>query len=227
MEGFPSSPSPLDLTTVADVKTYLSITASTDDGLIQGLITSWGYDFLLRTGLGDQSGDFAQSPFTAVCNFDEFYDGTGTYRLFLHNRPIVNVTAVLIDGISLAPSPGFAVQGYVIDGTRKSISVRPGLLGWGNQLWNSWQAGAYHAFGRLGFARGIQNVEVQYSAGYSTVPFDIQRCAYTVVGQNYKRRSWIDEQSRSMAGGGGTIRYRDWDIPPDCQRIVDRYTRTL
>jgi hypothetical protein len=220
----------LDLTSLDEVKNWVPGLAATssDDAKIQSCITAWGWEFLRRTGLGDQGGNYTQSPFNSVCNWNETYDGTGTARLMLRNRPVVNVAALTINGIPIAPSSGYPVQGWTLDGSRRSISLRGGLLGWGNQLWTSWQSGPYHVFGGgLKFWNGLQNVIVQYSAGYNDTPADIVECANKVVHQNYKRPNWIDEESRAMAGGGGTIRYRSWVIPPECQEVVDRYTRTL
>lgn len=224
--------STLDLTSVDQVKDWipgLSGTTSTpDDAKIQFIITAWSFEFLHRTGRGDQSGDYHQSPYTSVCQWNETYDGSGTERLFLRNRPIVSIQSLVINGIPVAASPGYPTQGYVIDGTRKSISMRGGMYGMPNMYWNSWQAGPYHAFaGSRGFPRGLQNISVSYSAGYSVTPADIVQCANIVVAQNYSRPKWIDEESRAMAGGGGTTRYRSWDVPVECQLVVDRYTRTL
>lgn len=228
------SVSPLDLTTLNIVKSWIPglnpSTPTADDPVIQSCITSWGYEFLKRTGQGDQNQDFEQSPFTAVCTFNETYDGMGTYRLFLRNRPIQSVIQLVINTVAIAQSTAVGAAGYVVDGSGKSIALRQGIVGWGSPSPTYWsyQAGPFSTMSTgLKFWQGIQNVSVQYTAGYSTVPADIQECANKVVAQNYQRRSWVDEASRAMAGGGGTIRYRDWDIPIECQLIVDRYTRTL
>ncbi len=222
----------LDLTTVDQVKSWipgLAAAGSADDAIIQACITAWGFEFLNRTGLGNQNGDLLQSPFCGVCNFSETYDGTGTHRLFVRNRPVKNVSALIINGIQVAQSSGFSVQGWVIDGNGKSISLRPGLLGWGGSFpQTAWQSGAYRAFsGGMRFFEGIQNINLQYSAGYNNTPADVVQCANKVVHLNYKKRSWIGEESRALAGGGGTVRYNMFDVPPECQLIIDRYTRTL
>jgi hypothetical protein len=238
--GVTATGSALDLTTVEQVKNWIpgmvalgttspALTGTGDDAVIQACITAWGFEFLNRTGLGDQNGDLLQSPFNSVCTFNETYDGMGTSRLFLRNRPIQSVISLTINAIAVNQSTSPTVQGWVIDGSGKSIALRPGTLGWGGSLpQTAWQAGAYRAFGGgMRFFRDIQNINVSYTAGYANTPADIVQCANKVVQLNYKRRSYVDEESRAMAGGGGTIRWRGWDIPPECQATIDRYTRTL
>jgi len=220
----------MDLTTVDIFKGWNpgTTTSDADDSLIQGCITAWGFEFLRRTGLGDQGGDFTQSPFNSVCNWDETYDGSGTQTLMLRNRPIKSVTSLLVNGVQIASSPGYPTQGFVINGSKKAISLRGGILGFGNQLWSSWQSGPYHAFaGGKGFPRGIQNISVQYSAGYNDTPADIVQAANMIIALNYRRRAWVGERQRAVAGGGGTITFTDWDVPPEVQTIIDLYTRTL
>jgi len=185
----------VDLTSVDQVKDWVpGLAGSTkDDAKIQLIITAWGFEFLRRTGLGDQSGDYTQSPFTAVGTWSEIYDGTDTNRLFLRNRPIKTVTSLTVNGIPIAASPGYPQQGYLIDGSRRSLTMLGGILGMPNQVWTSWQAGPYRAFaGSKGFPAGQQNVSVVYTAGYTTTPSDIVQCANIVVGQNYSRPKWTD-----------------------------------
>lgn len=223
--------SALDLTTVQLFKAWqgsIGTWNTQDDPVIEACIAAWGAEFLWRTGMGDQNGDMEQSPFNSVCNFDETYDGKGGYRFFPTNRPIQSVSALIINGISIPQSTGYASQGWVIDGSAKSISLRSGFTGWGGWTGYSWPAGPYHAFGGgLRFWRAIQNVNIQYMAGYQQTPDDIVEAANIVVLQNYKRRKYQDEASRSVSGGGGSIRYRDWEIPPQVERVVRHYSRTL
>jgi hypothetical protein len=223
----------IDLTTLDAVKNWIPgldpNTASDDDVNLQSIITAWSYEFLNRTGLGDQNGDFTQSPFVQICEFKETYDGSGTLRLFLKNRPIRSVIGLSVNGVSVTASTSPSQYGYVIDGNGKSIALRQGLSAWASPgpSYGGYQSGPFRKFSGLRFYEGIQNIYVDYTAGYNQTPHDIEECAKKVVHQNYKRPSWVDEMSRALAGGGGTIRYRDWDLPPECCKTVERYTRTL
>ena len=200
--------SSIDLTTIDQVKAWIpGMTGdeTSEDAVIQACITSWSSEFQWLTGMGNQNGDVQQSPFVSICDFNETHDGKGGSRLFPFNRPIRSVTAFNVKGIAVPQSTGFAVQGWVIDGTGRSISLRSGL----------------------GFWRGVQNINLQYSAGYSVTPADVTQAANIMVLQNYKRRKYLDEASRAMAGGAGTIRFRDWYMPPEVERVVQAYSRTL
>src|SRR5438105_169179 len=153
----------LDLCTTQSVKDWIIGLHGTvgDIEILQDIITAWGYEFLHRTGLGDQNGDFKQSPFTSITSFNDTYDGTGTYRLFLKNRPIVNVASLTINGMQIAASGSVATQGYVVDGNAKSIALRSGIPGTGapSPTFSQWQAGPFHALGGgLRFWKGIQNI---------------------------------------------------------------------
>jgi len=227
---FETAGSPLDLTTVDLVKSWhpgFSDNPSTDDDdLIQLCITAWGYEWLNRTGTGDQNGDFQQSPFNAVCTFNEVYDGSDNTRLFLRNRPIRSIISLMVNGIQMQAAGPWPSSGYLIDGSARSISLRSAGIGVGPNGYSGILAGPYRALGGgLRFWKGQQNVVVQYTAGYSITPADIVQCANKVVALNYKRRPYTDEDSRAMAGGAGTTRFHTFDVPPECQKIIDRYTR--
>ena len=71
------------LTTVADVKTYMGITASTDDTLIETLVNN----------VSDQIERWCDRKFVAT-TFTEFIDARGTRTLAVENPPIVTVDVV-------------------------------------------------------------------------------------------------------------------------------------
>lgn len=221
--------SKLDLTTVDLFKAWaVGFTPgvpTADDAMIQSCITAWGSEFLIRTGQGDMGGDFTQSPFNSICTWNEVYDGCGTPRLMLRNRPVRTVSSLLVNGIAVQQSTAYPSQGFVIDGSRRSISLRGGF-GFGS--WLAGAAGPYHAYGGGGrFPDGNQNIAIIYTAGYASTPADITQLANQVIFLNYKRRNWVGELSRSVAGGGGSITFGNWDLPPGSDAVMENYSRTL
>lgn len=103
----------------------------------------------------------------AEATYTKTFNGPGGDRLLLPDRPVISVSAVTIDTISIPacamPSPGFLADS-------KFVYVN----------------GCYR------FCRGVQNVTVSYSAGYAIVPADIQQAClnwvamlYATVGQDF------------------------------------------
>lgn len=219
------SPSPMDLTTVDNVKDFLGIplTSTDEDDFLQGLITANGFFWLWYTGLGNQNEINTQSPLNSVCPFTEAYDGNGAQRFYLRNRPIVSVSQLLINNIAInaVTTPGQA--GFVIDGDAKSLAIVNG----GSGTAPSFSFAGYPGWGNGGqcFQKGIQNISVTYMAGYSVTPFDVELAAKQTIALTYQQKSRLDEQSRAMAAGAGTITYRNFAIPPLALQTMNAYRR--
>lgn len=164
------SPSPIDLTTLASAKSWVGVTGSGDDANIQLCITAASREWLRLTGRGPANWQNTnQSPFNQPCTFTETYDGNGNSRKFLRNSPIISVQSLQINGDSIAASPSPGSPGYVIDSSGKSISLYSAAS-------SRWIGGFRFGSGAIGgygvtpvFLRGIQNVQVSYTAGYDTV----------------------------------------------------------
>lgn len=207
----------IDLTTISIVHKLLRVplTNDTDDDLIQLCITAASQEWIWRTARGPEGEVATESPFVAPVAYTEVRDGNGSYRLILRNWPITSVESLLVSGQPFSQSTGFGSRGWVIDGSKKSIVIRTG--------------GSQSTLGRAsgGFDEGIQNVEVQYHAGFTGVPLDIQKACTHMVAINYKRTEWLDMASKSMSAGGstGTTSYRSWELPPEILRVMHHYTR--
>jgi hypothetical protein len=220
---------PIDLTTVANVQSWIQETGT--DQNVQDCITAASAYWLWVLGLAPQndSNEITESPLNSVVTgISETYDGSGSARQFLRIRPITAVASLTIDGVAIPASTGVTVPGYVVDGSGKSISIRSGFGGPGpgggaltvgfaylrNRQRSSWF-----------FSEGIQNVQVVYSAGYEETPFDIEMAVRQMVAVNYKRRQWIDQRTQMMAQGAGSIQFRDWELPPEVRSVMEHYKR--
>ncbi len=199
-----------DLTTVAAVIRYLgSQNVSDDEKLsIQRCITSASQYWLWACGKTAVDG---VSPFVAPVTIDEWYDGNGNARLFVRNTPLKSITLLEVNGVSIAESTAFGVRGWIIDSSKKSITIRSG-------------GSTRNIYG--GFTKGETNVHLISLAGFDQTPFDIADKATVMVAVNYKRRQWIDQSSQAMAAGAGTITFRDWELPPDVVSVMGNYSRT-
>lgn len=221
---FPIS-SALDLCTIAQVKSWLSgmgVAApnGSDDGNIQMCITAAGAEWLWRTGNANNDGTLpATSPFSAPTAYNEWYDGTGSPRLFVRHAPLVTVTTLTINGVAIPQSSMYGSAGYAIHADGRSLVLRPGGTG-------AFSTSTYLSGGGQVFRKGIQNINLVSTAGFTAVPPDISLRAAQMVAINYRRRSWIDQTSQAMAQGAGTVRYRDWELPPEILKTMRNYTRT-
>ena len=92
-----------DLTTLANVKSWLGITNTSDDALLAQLIT--GYSQFVTEYC---SRDFVQTTYT-----DQIYDGSGSSVLVLRQYPILSISAISIDGVAV-PSTSFSHNGRAV-----------------------------------------------------------------------------------------------------------------
>jgi len=160
-----------DLTTLADVKTWLQTGQNpfpaTDDALLQRLIAA-ASEFI-QNWLGRQ---------IAATDWLETRDGTGGQLLAFANIPVTAILSLSIDGLTIPPAPtdgGFG-PGYTF--TPTELALR-GYV----------------------FTRRPQNVIVTYTAGYAATPPDIAQACIELVCQRYRERSRIGEVTKSLGGG--------------------------
>jgi hypothetical protein len=166
-----AAPAPVaivDLTTLANVKSFMTITNTDDDALLQRLLTQVSgavANYLNRNLL--------------VQSYTERYDGNDAHRLCLRQSPITDVASLLINGSSIPESTdgGIVLPGYAFDGFYIYL--------------NGYQ-----------FYRGVQNVIVTYTAGFPSIPFDVEEAVIEMVSDRYKMKSRIGEKSKALQGGG-------------------------
>ncbi len=174
-----------DLTTLANVKAYLSppLTTTNDDALLSRLVTA--------------ASGFIQSWLNrtiASATYAETRNGMGGATLFLRNRPVTSVASVTIDGVAVAATD------YRFD------------------------AGAIYLLHRS-FAKGAQNVTVQYTAGYAATPPEIEQACIALVALRYKERDRIGQASKSL--GGEVVSFQQKDMPADVTTILDQYINVV
>ncbi|HWF06363.1 MAG TPA: hypothetical protein VHA06_21925 [Candidatus Angelobacter sp.] len=129
----------------------------------------------------------------------ENYDGNDSDRLLPRQFPIIAVTGVSIDGVPLQQSTTPGTAGFLWDSRRILLRC-------------------------FRFCRGLQNIQVSYTAGYTTVPLDLKQAAIEAFALAYRQRVRIGEKSNSM-GGQVTIAYDMSDIPPRSMNIFNQYRR--
>jgi hypothetical protein len=129
----------------------------------------------------------------------ETYDGNDSDRLLPRNFPIISVSSVNIDGVAVQAATTPTTAGYLWDGRR--ILLRG-----------------------FRFCRGLQNVQLSYSAGYPSVPLDLKQAAIESFALTYRQRVRIGEKSNSMSGQAN-ISFDMGDVPPRSMAIFNQYRR--
>jgi len=184
----------LDLTTLPNVKGWLNISNTNNDALLSRLISS--------------ASQFAESWCSRqfnVATYTENRNGLGGTVMMLLNQPITAVTSVTINGIMIPPQPPFSATftstggvpgGYVFDDKRIM------LYGWS-------------------FCRGFQNVQIVYTAGFATAPYDLEQAVIDIVGEWFKYRDRIGKVSEGIEGQA--IMFTQAQVPPRALAVLQTY----
>jgi Phage gp6-like head-tail connector protein len=129
-----------NLTTLANVKSWLNVTTSNDDALLTRLIqqtSRYIYGELGRASLFQHT-------------VSETYDGPGRARLILRQWPVLSVTSLTVGTQAIQAAASYGQTGYQL------------------QTWDGIPPGAPQALDLNGyvFCPGSSNVAVTYTAGY-------------------------------------------------------------
>ena len=179
-----------DLTTLANVKQYLGVTATTDDALLTRLISaasSWIQVFTNRS--------------FAVASFTDVLDGNGTERAMLQNYPIATLTSVTAredNGVAIDP------LSLVFDARTVTI-VQP----------QNFTPGMTY---RTRFPLGKSNLTVVYTAGYATTPMDIEECCIEMVALRYREKDRVGTSSVNVKGE--SVTFSVMDVPAQVKTIL-------
>jgi hypothetical protein len=160
------------LCSIEDVKLYFSITSSSEDSVLTALIAAASADieqYCNRT--------FAQAAYTETRN------GNGGDRIGVRQWPIVSVQSVTVDGLIVPLAANAVSDGVVFSDDAIYIRNR-GRPGYPSAPWC--------------FARGVQNVVLQYTAGYQTIPADLNQACVEFVGWKRAKRSRIDKKNETL-----------------------------
>ncbi len=188
-----------DLTTAAEVIAYLGPKAQADAALIATLVTEASQFIKSYTGNNILSATYT-----------EMRDGVGydvAYPSYvLQQVPITAVSLVTVDGVVVpaAPIPGPSSPirtGYVFSATKLVI------FGW--------------------VPRIPLCVTIQYTAGFATVPADLDLACIDLVAQKYRQRTRIGITNEAVTGVGSRA-YTNADLLIASKATLDtlgKYTR--
>lgn len=161
----------------------------------------------LITGVSAEMQSFASRNFVSQ-PYSVTLSGQGGDRLNLPNTPISSVESVAVDGLNI-PSAGNPTSfGFVFSETQ--ILLR-----------------GYR------FCRGVQNIQIAYTAGYTPVPADIARAANEGILAVAAALDAGDPRAISLKAGGSAITFaRDSGelalicLTPNVTRVLNQRLRT-
>jgi len=180
-----------DLTTLAAAKQWLGVTSSDGDQLLARLISA--------------SSDYIQTWLNrtfAVAAYTEVRSGVGGDGMAVKAYPIVAVTSVTIDGLSIPACTGQTDFGYVVNDPRTMIFLR-----------------GYR------YNRGRANVGLSYTAGFTTIPNEIEQACIELVGLRFRDRDRIGVTSKGMAGE--SISFSQKDFSDAIQTTLTNYKKVV
>lgn len=131
--------------------------------------------------------------------YTEFFDGTGGRVLVMPQNPVTAVASVTINGNAI-PAGNVTTAGYYFTDTAIILTG-------------------------YSFTRGNANVVVVYTAGYATIPYDLEQACIGLVQYWMGDRQRNGEVSRSM--GGQTISYSQKDMPEWVKTTLMQYRRVV
>lgn len=132
-----------------------------------------------------------------AADYSEAYSGTGTGKLVLRHQPITAVASVSI-GLPGRRSALVFETDYVF--TRFGLQMLVGV-----------------------FPRGVQNVLVNYTAGYAAIPADLSRAVAKLVALKFKENERLGQSSKTLAGE--TVTFDLKAFPNDVREVFERYER--
>jgi hypothetical protein len=195
-----------DLTTLAKVKSFMTITTTGPDAVLSSLITACSDDFVRAI----ERTDFIGATYTEV------RQGDGGNRMPLHHWPIASVASVTVAGVTVSPSANQIADGWYIN-----ADLDPERR---NQLWTA---------GAAVFTDNAP-VVVTYDAGYLavggnlglTLPTDVEQAVIDWVADRYQSRPGTGVQSQRLAGGEHVEYDKDSPMPDSVARVVCKYKRS-
>ena len=170
-----------DLTTLANVKSWLGVSSTDDDAQLTRLITA-ASDFV---------ANYCSRTFASTVMSDRKYHGNGNSTLVLRNWPIISIQSLAIDGVTVDPANYSFYD--------RMICLSQGV-----------------------FNRGLANVSVSYTAGYTTIPLGLEQAVIELIAFKYREKERIGHSSKQLAGE--VVSFIIADLHPAIKRALDTYS---
>ena len=131
-------------------------------------------------------------------SYVEYRDGAGGDSMSCLNYPVTAVSGVEINGVAIPLATGTVSYGYQF--SDKQIILR-----------------GYK------FTRGKRNVKLSYTAGYATVPLDLEQACLELVAYKYRSRDWVGQSTKIV--GAENVTFVTKEIPDNALGTLKRWSR--
>jgi hypothetical protein len=133
-----------------------------------------------------------------AASYAEKRNGQGGDSIVPGFYPVTAVAGVTVNGIQIPASPDGVVSGFVFD----ELTV--------------YMVGCHR------FKKGRQNVQLNYTAGYATVPADVERAVIDQVIFSFRRLPKLGTVTQQMQGVT-TAQFSQKDLAPGVLPVVQNY----
>lgn len=170
------------LTTLNDVKTFLGISSTAHDEVLKFLINQ----------ATDYIETFTGRRYTSTTYTQEEYDGTGTSELRLKHFPVVTFTLLEVNRATDNSDDWATIdaEDYWVNSENGIVTLQSGFLD-------------YDEVNETGlspniFQKSKNKYRATYTAGYTTVPYDLQYACCMIVSETFNVRKAAGIQSESL-----------------------------
>lgn len=132
-------------------------------------------------------------------SYDLRLNGKGGVTVVLPQYPVTAVSSVVVNGVSI-PVGNDTSDGYFFDE--------------GNVYLRGYT-----------FSRGVQNVRIQYVAGFSTIPYEIEQAVIELVSLRHKERDRIGITSKGLAGE--TVTFTQKDFTNSIKNVLSQFKKVV
>ena len=188
-----------DLTTLESLKEWLPVpsTTTSDDATLSALISACSGDFLRATNRPD----------LLSATYNEVRQGDGGYRMVAYHWPIASIESLMIGSLAVPNSPDKIAAGFFVD-----EDIDP------ERVYNIY-------LNKFHFTDGAV-VQINYTAGYVSVPPDIQQAVNDWVAFRYKQEPNLG-QTESRSAEGESVEQSQVDAPANIRAVIERYMRRI
>jgi hypothetical protein len=130
--------------------------------------------------------------------YNEKRNGYGGDSIVTKYYPITAVSSVIVSGVNIPASPDGVATGFVFD----DLTI--------------YLTGCYR------FIRGRQNIQLNYTAGFATVPADVERAVINQVIFTFRQLQKLGTVSQQMQGVT-TAQFSQKDLAPGVGTVIENY----